>query len=317
MSETGRKSSTLSVLIPNYNHGKFITEAVSAILNQSHRPDEIVIGDDASTDNSLEIIEEIASCTSIVRIIKNKKRLGVIGNITHLINSVQTRYIYLASADDMILPGLFEKSMNMLEKHPEAGLCTSLSITVDENGKNTGIYPSPVISFFCRHIPPREAVRYLRRYGSWMLGNTAVYRREAFLDAGGYIEGLGAFCDGYIHRVIALEHGACFIPEALSVWRILSTGLAKSSKNDIRVWLGYKLKATELMRTTHRELFPSDLTDYWERAQIYRAGLIAAKRRDINSWKFVQKALESSCRSPTWTDDLFRVVAKIFSRFAW
>ena len=142
------------------------------------------------------------------------------------------------------------------------------------------------------------------------------YRKDAFLVAGGYFEDLGAFCDGYIHREIALKHGACFIPEALSAWRILSSGLAKSAQDDIRVWLGYKLKATELMRATHRELFPSDLTDYWERAQIYRAGLIAAKRGDINSWIFVQKALESFCPLPPWMDGLFRVTAKILSRFA-
>jgi len=53
--------STLSVIMSNYNHSRFLPEALDAIVNQSRQPDEFIIIDDASTDNSVEIIQSYAS----------------------------------------------------------------------------------------------------------------------------------------------------------------------------------------------------------------------------------------------------------------
>ena len=70
-------STVLSVVTPNYNHGHLIGRAIEAVLSQSRCPDEYLILDDASTDNSLEIIEHYASRHPFIRVLRNKQNLGV------------------------------------------------------------------------------------------------------------------------------------------------------------------------------------------------------------------------------------------------
>ena len=57
---TDKKKSNLSVLIPHYNHGAYISETLNSILNQSLPPEEIIIADDASTDGSVEILKDFS-----------------------------------------------------------------------------------------------------------------------------------------------------------------------------------------------------------------------------------------------------------------
>ena len=64
---------TLSVLVNNYNYARFIGEALEAILNQSYRPSEVIVVDDASIDNSVEIIHQFVKRDPIVHLVKNEK----------------------------------------------------------------------------------------------------------------------------------------------------------------------------------------------------------------------------------------------------
>ena len=63
----------LSVIIPNYNHGNFINEQVEAIVNQTYKCHEIIIIDDKSTDNSVEIINKIIDKYPFIKLIKIAK----------------------------------------------------------------------------------------------------------------------------------------------------------------------------------------------------------------------------------------------------
>jgi glycosyltransferase involved in cell wall biosynthesis len=67
---------TLSVVLPNYNHGKLIARAITALLTQERPPDEIVIVDDGSTDDSLRVIAALAAGTKAIRVIANQTNEG-------------------------------------------------------------------------------------------------------------------------------------------------------------------------------------------------------------------------------------------------
>src|ERR1700759_4571063 len=67
---------TLSVVLPNYNHGKLIEQAVTALLAQERTPDEIIIVDDASTDDTLRVIERLASAAPTIRVIASRVNEG-------------------------------------------------------------------------------------------------------------------------------------------------------------------------------------------------------------------------------------------------
>ena len=62
----------LSVIVPNYNHAQYLPEAVNAILNQSCRPMEVIVIDDCSTDNSVEVIEAFIRQDPIIRLYRNE-----------------------------------------------------------------------------------------------------------------------------------------------------------------------------------------------------------------------------------------------------
>ncbi|MEE9605051.1 MAG: glycosyltransferase family 2 protein [Candidatus Scalindua sp.] len=70
------RKNTLSVVMPNYNYSQHVGETLEAILDQSFRPLEVIVVDDGSTDNSIEIIESISKRDPIVRLLKNEQNMG-------------------------------------------------------------------------------------------------------------------------------------------------------------------------------------------------------------------------------------------------
>lgn len=259
---------TLSVIMPNYNHAQYISEALNAILAQSYTPLEIIIIDDASTDNSFEILEDYASKYSLIRLLRNEHNLGVVHNIIRLNELVKGDYLYVAAADDKILPGFFEKSMNLLTQYPQAGLCSTCTLYIDEGGRNRGILHMPVFSNKGCFIPPDKALSMLHRYGSWIQGNTTILRRRALIDSGGFIPELQAGSDSFAYQVIAVKSGVCFIPEVLAACRQLDSSYSATIAKDPELCLRFIRHAKMLMSTTYRDLFPSDFVDLWEKRVI-------------------------------------------------
>jgi glycosyltransferase involved in cell wall biosynthesis len=113
---------TISVVLPNYNHAKLIGRAAAALRAQKRPPDEIIIIDDASTDQSLRVIEEIAASWDIVRALTNKENQGTIAALLRGLAASEGKYIYFAAADDWVEPGFFSSAVDMMERHPQAGL---------------------------------------------------------------------------------------------------------------------------------------------------------------------------------------------------
>jgi len=225
---------TLSVRLSNYNHGHFLTEALEAIVSQSRQPDEFLIIDDASTDNSVEIIEQYARKYSFIRFFKNEKNVGPVVNARRLMDICTSDYVYGAAADDKILPGFFEKSMNLLEKHPESALCLALSYLTDESGKIVGRGSIGKLSKKPCYLPPSECLEKLRKYESWTSsGNMCIYKKDSLMEIGGFIPELGAYADGFIRKVLALKYGTCFVPEYLGEWRRMESGYSAMASSNL------------------------------------------------------------------------------------
>ena len=137
---------TLSVVMCNYNHGHYIQEALQAILSQSFLPLEVIVIDDGSTDNSVQIIEGIAEKNPTVKFYKNIKNEGIWYACNKATKKAIGEYIYWAAADDRVCPGLFEKSVKILNQNPQAGLSSALIKIIGEDGADMMWAKSPVIS---------------------------------------------------------------------------------------------------------------------------------------------------------------------------
>src|SRR4051794_17480318 len=129
---------TLSVCVPNFNHGAHLPEALDAIMEQSDVPVEIIVLDDASSDDSLSILDGYARRYPKLRIERNAANLGAAATISRLVEMAAGDYVSLLSADDRILPGMFDTSMRLLGEHPRAGLSCGLSRIMDAHGNDRG-----------------------------------------------------------------------------------------------------------------------------------------------------------------------------------
>jgi|GEM_PF-106266 len=127
---------TLSVIMGSYNYAHYIGIAIEAMATQSYKPLEIIIIEDCSSDNSSEIISGFAKKFDNIIFVRNKTNIGGLAAANMGLNMARGDYVYFAAADDMILPGFFEKSMELISSYPSVGFCmTDYIIRYEEANK--------------------------------------------------------------------------------------------------------------------------------------------------------------------------------------
>jgi glycosyltransferase involved in cell wall biosynthesis len=131
----------VSVIIPNYNHARFLEKRLESIIQQSFQNFEIILLDDCSIDNSWEILQKYRHHPKVSQIIFNGENSGsTFMQWRKGINAAWGKYIWIAESDDYAEPVLLEKLVNQLEANPKAGIAFCQSWSVDENDTATGIW---------------------------------------------------------------------------------------------------------------------------------------------------------------------------------
>lgn len=129
----------VSVIIPNYNHARFLEQRIASVLNQTYQNIELIILDDASSDRSREIMEQYKNHSLISHIIFNEENSGSpFRQWEKGINLAKGDLIWIAESDDYAAITLVETAVNAFKKHQNIGLFFCNSIGVDEQGKNIG-----------------------------------------------------------------------------------------------------------------------------------------------------------------------------------
>jgi glycosyltransferase involved in cell wall biosynthesis len=264
--------------MPNYNQAHYLPTALDAILSQSYQLKEIIIVDDASTDNSMEILESYAAKYNIIKLIRNEKNLGVVINSNRLLEYATGDYIYGAAADDRVLPGLFEKSMNLLAEYPQAGICTSLTRKIDRDGIDLGVYNISWVSQVTCYLSPQQVLAIIEKWSPFFVGNTCIYKRSALIDLGGLDPKLGPFSDAFAMLAIALKYGACFIPEPLGCFRIMESSYSQLKLNDIDFSRHIIDNTVYFMRHSNPDIFPQKFVKIFERRMICGLGMNICNR---------------------------------------
>lgn len=291
---------TVSVIIPNYNHSRYVAEALESVLAQFSKPLEVIIVDDGSTDNSVSVIESFIRQHPTFRLVVNQCNSGVVCAVNRGLALATGDYVFGMAADDRIKPGFLQRLMLLLSQHPCAGLCSTLTTVIDEAGNENGVLRTPIVAYRECYLPPSETPRLFRRYGSWIMGNTTIYRRQALLESGGFIPELASFSDGFVQQVIALRYGACFIPESLTEWRRMGTGYASTTMADITASMQMMRYAEYLMTTTYSSLFSPNYIRDWRREWLYWTGL-ACWIRQANQHLSLLERIRAQLL-PSWLD---------------
>lgn len=117
-----RGQPTVSVVIPCYNYGHFLPDCLGSVLSQNDVDLEVVIIDDASPDGSGAVARELAAGDPRVRVIEHEKNAGMIATIHDGLSVVGGEFVVVLSADDMVTPGSFGRSVALLQALPEVSM---------------------------------------------------------------------------------------------------------------------------------------------------------------------------------------------------
>ena len=113
----------VSVLMPVYNVEKYIGEAIESILNQTFNDFEFIIIDDASTDNTVSVIEKFSD--NRIKLIRNETNIKLAASLNKGLRIAQGKYIARMDGDDISLPHRFQKLYEFLENNPSVDICGS------------------------------------------------------------------------------------------------------------------------------------------------------------------------------------------------
>ena len=125
-----------TIIIPIYNGGKYISNTLESIINQTFKNFEVICINDFSNDNSLDILEEYAKKDSRIKVINNKKNLGAALTRNIGIDIAKGEYIYFLDADDYIDEKYIECMVNKIEQE-NCDVVLNLSIMNETNGIST------------------------------------------------------------------------------------------------------------------------------------------------------------------------------------
>lgn len=220
----------LTVVIANFNHGALLEEAVPAHLAQSCPPDEILLVDDGSSDDSPERIERLARRDPRIRWRRNSCNLGPLVTYNDAAREARGDLLYFSAADDLPLPGFYERAVGLLSRHPRAGLAVADYLWLKPNleTREQGL-PLPRSDAY---YAPDELASLL--HGEYLPSFAAVLRKEAFGRAGGYRLPLEEIADWFLVHTLAFRHGLCYSRGAGMVWRVAFDSWSRRESADAR-----------------------------------------------------------------------------------
>jgi glycosyltransferase involved in cell wall biosynthesis len=222
----------LTVIMPTYNHGHFIAQALDSVFRQTRRPDRVIVLDDGSTDDTAAVVKPYLGRVPPVEYIRMAQNRGVIEVMNVGLGMVETDFVTFLAADDMLELSAYEKTLCTLERYPQAAICGVLTQLIDEDGCPLARRHDFDFGTGARYLSSQECLARLNRYGGLFGGVGAVFRSWSLKRAGGFAHDLLAFCDGFRYQELALTYGVCIVPEKLALWRQSRGSYAATSTLD-------------------------------------------------------------------------------------
>jgi glycosyltransferase involved in cell wall biosynthesis len=262
----------VSVVIPCYNQARFLGEAIESVLAQTYARSEIVVVDDGSTDNTVEVASRYREVRSI-----SQRNQGQGAARNEGLRHASGEFVVFLDSDDRLLPRAFEVALNCLDAHPGvafvAGRCVGLG--VDGGQRNT------------RYEPIVERNHYIRL----LLGNyiwtpgTVMFRTALVRDAGGFKTTVSGAEDYDLYLRIAKHHRIWCHDQVIAEYRLHDTSTSR--------------KPLLMMRSTLRVM--------WAQRDAVKRDPLAepALRQGIKNWKALygeqlMNAMRKQLRAHEW-----------------
>ncbi|WP_199248734.1 glycosyltransferase [[Phormidium] sp. ETS-05] len=175
------------MVIPTYNHAPYLATAINSVIAQTYDNWELIISDNASTDNTKNILEHYQDNPKI-KINFNSRNLGMFANLNLAIEHSSGDYIIILCSDDLLLPTCLETNLNLLEQYPEAKLGVGSFKLINYAGE---YIPSNLVYFYeqiaggSQVFSPQESLALLLQHGSINQGLTRIFfKKELYQQVG-------------------------------------------------------------------------------------------------------------------------------------
>ena len=224
----------VSVIVPCYNYAGYVDETLRSVLSQDYPNFELIVVDDGSTDNSVQVIERtlaanqdgLAQRVEFIR----QENAGVSAALNTGLAQARGDFIATFDADDIMPPHRLSVQMAYLREHPEVGCLGGVAVRIDEQGEL---------------LPKKDKKRSVRRYDfSQALsaalvvgGNIAVYRRDAVDMAGRYDAAIKIQDFQMTLKVAKAGFFVDILPDTVTLYRKHEGSLSKNYKAEYRYGL--------------------------------------------------------------------------------
>jgi glycosyltransferase involved in cell wall biosynthesis len=217
---------TVSVVLPNYNHARYIGGALNALAAQTKPADEIIVIDDASTDDSIAVIEGFCEMLPQLRLLRNERNMGVNPTLNRGFNEARGSHLLSSAADDWIEAGFIARMTEAVTAYPQARVCTSSFVQYFDADQRRVHHKadSDLGPWYAgdhpQYFAPEALARLLDRGFVWLPVNASLIDRTALLAIGGFDPRLRWHADWFAVYTLAFRHGFAIVPEPLSVFRV-------------------------------------------------------------------------------------------------
>jgi glycosyltransferase involved in cell wall biosynthesis len=207
----------ISIVIPNYNHSALIESSVKSCYEQSLPAFEIIVIDDGSTDNSLEILTSLQKSITTLKVHSLKKNFGAIHAINHGARIAEGEILLIRSADDILDKNAIRHATEAFEKFPDTKITFGEVLFFHED-INNGTKETLALSNEVRFLSPDDLMEAWKP--DFNLPDPACFvRKTAFFEQGCLQEEAKWYSTWLCFTSIALRYGLTFIPAILnSFW---------------------------------------------------------------------------------------------------
>ena len=217
---------TVSVIIPNYNHARYLRKRIDSVLEQTYEDFELILLDDSSTDDSREILNSYSGNPRVALALNEKNSGGPFKQWNKGVGLARGKYVWIAESDDYADERLLERLVGVLDAKPEVTFAYCRSWRVAQDGEVSGFAdPTTGTSDAGRWTTDfvadgREEFRqYLAQRNTIPNASAVLFRREAYERAGGADEKLRLCGDWKLWMAMALRGKIAYVAEALNYFR--------------------------------------------------------------------------------------------------
>jgi glycosyltransferase involved in cell wall biosynthesis len=230
----------ISVVIPNYNHAKYLVQRIESVLNQTYQDFEVIILDDCSSDNSREIIEQYKEHPKVKHIIYNGQNSGsTFKQWNKGFNLAKGEWIWIAESDDKAKPDFLEKLVPNINSDPDLGIVYCESFKVNEEDEITGSwrdYSLALDKYLFHKDFKMKGLHYIERFlvhrNTIPNASAVLINKKCYLAVEGVDENIRNCSDWLLWLKILLISNVYYVAQPLNYFRYHEKSvIAKALKN--------------------------------------------------------------------------------------